>query len=79
MFSTSTNYLEYMPMNQFDDSTLVPSPPSFETRKKHNQHNMEYWSARDLQPSLGYAEWRKFENTIKKAVFMLLNQRNLCF
>lgn len=29
---------------------------------------MEYWSARDLQPSLGYVEWRKFENTIKKAI-----------
>jgi DNA-damage-inducible protein D len=36
--------------------------------KKHNQHGIEYWSARDLQPCLGYTEWRKFKNAIKKAV-----------
>ena len=41
---------------------------SFEDLKKHNQHGVECWSARDLQPCLGYFEWRKFENTIKKAI-----------
>lgn len=29
---------------------------------------LECWSARDLQPILGYAEWRNFTNTIQKAV-----------
>jgi DNA-damage-inducible protein D len=38
----------------------------FETLKKVNQHHKEYWSARDLQPLLGYAQWRRFENAIKK-------------
>ncbi len=41
---------------------------SFESLKKLNDHGTEYWSARDLQPCLGYSEWRKFENTIKKAI-----------
>ena len=36
--------------------------------KKLNKHGVEYWSARDLQLCLGYSEWRKFENTIKKAI-----------
>ncbi|HSX38774.1 MAG TPA: DNA damage-inducible protein D, partial [Chlamydiales bacterium] len=28
----------------------------------------EYWSARDLQVSLGYSQWRRFENAIEKAI-----------
>ncbi len=55
-------------MDQADESILVPSSPSFESLKKHNQHGMEYWSARDLQPCLGYSQWRRFENAIKKAM-----------
>ncbi len=55
-------------MDQPDDSTLVPSSPSFEALKKQNQHGVEYWSARELQACLGYTEWRKFKNAIKKAI-----------
>jgi len=40
---------------------------SFEDLKKVNQHGIEYWSARDLQPLLGYSQWRRFENAIKRA------------
>ncbi len=29
---------------------------------------VEYWSARDLQPCLGYSQWRYFENAINKAI-----------
>jgi len=29
---------------------------------------VEYWSARDLQPFLGYSNWRDFKNAIKKAM-----------
>ncbi|MBP7074344.1 MAG: DNA damage-inducible protein D [Rhabdochlamydiaceae bacterium] len=50
------------------NNEIVPSSLSFESLKKLNKHGIEYWSARDLQPYLGYAEWRKFENTIKKAM-----------
>ena len=55
-------------MDRPDNSILVPSSPSFESLKKYNQNDMEYWSARDLQPCLGYTEWRKFGNAIKKAI-----------
>jgi DNA-damage-inducible protein D len=41
---------------------------TFEELKKINQYSAEYWSARDLQPLLGYNHWRSFENAIKKAV-----------
>ena len=41
---------------------------SFEDLKKVNQHGVEYWSARELQPLLGYSQWRYFENAIKKAI-----------
>jgi DNA-damage-inducible protein D len=40
----------------------------FEDLKKVNAYGAEYWSARDLQPLLGYSQWRRFENAIHKAV-----------
>lgn len=47
---------------------LVPSNLSFESLKKLNEHGIEYWSARDLQPCLGYSKWHGFEPAIKKAM-----------
>ncbi len=41
---------------------------SFEGIKKVNDHGAEYWSARDLQPLLGYSQWRRFEEAIKRAM-----------
>jgi DNA-damage-inducible protein D len=41
---------------------------SFEELKQINDHKAEYWSARDLQPLLGYSQWRRFENAIEKAM-----------
>jgi DNA-damage-inducible protein D len=41
---------------------------SFEELKRSNEHGAEYWSARDLQPMLGYAQWRRFEDAIKRAI-----------
>ncbi|MDP2933193.1 MAG: DNA damage-inducible protein D [bacterium] len=51
-----------------DDKLPVHSQKSFEELKKINQYSAEYWSARDLQPSLGYNQWRSFENAIAKAI-----------
>ena len=42
-------------------------PTTFEELKQVNQYGAEYWSARDLQPLLGYTQWRSFENAINKA------------
>jgi DNA-damage-inducible protein D len=41
---------------------------SFEDLKQSNEHNAEYWNARDLQPLLGYSQWRRFEDAIKRAI-----------
>lgn len=54
----------------------VPSNPTFESLKKVNQFGVEYWSARDLQICLGYTEWRKFENAIKKAIESCKQSKN---
>jgi DNA-damage-inducible protein D len=41
---------------------------SFEDLKKINEHGAEFWSARDLQPHLGYSQWRRFEDAISRAM-----------
>ncbi len=40
----------------------------FEDLKRSNDYGAEYWSARDLQPLLGYNHWRSFEKAVQKAV-----------
>ncbi|MHB9101399.1 MAG: DNA damage-inducible protein D [Sulfuricella sp.] len=42
--------------------------PSFEDLKKTNDYEAEYWSARDLQSLLGYGQWRRFDDTVKRAI-----------
>jgi DNA-damage-inducible protein D len=46
----------------------VRGPVSFEDLKKVNEHGAEYWSARELQPLLGYSQWRRFEDAVKRAI-----------
>lgn len=41
---------------------------TLESLKPLNEHGVEYWSARDLMPCLGYSQWRRFENAIQKAI-----------
>ena len=33
----------------------------------HQYEGVECWSARELQPILGYSQWRNFKNVIEKA------------
>lgn len=40
---------------------------SFEDLKQVNDHDAEYWSARGLQSLLGYSQWRRFEDALKRA------------
>ncbi|MBN2019205.1 MAG: DNA damage-inducible protein D [Sedimentisphaerales bacterium] len=51
-----------------ENNLLAHNPKSFEELKQINQYGAEYWSARDLQPMLGYNHWRSFENSITKAI-----------
>lgn len=42
--------------------------PDFDSIKQTNVYNMEFWSARDLMPLLGYEKWERFDSTIKRAM-----------
>ncbi len=55
-------------MERDKDNSLITNKLSFEDLKKVNQHGIEYWSARSLQPCLGYSQWRRFENAMQKAI-----------
>ena len=55
-------------MEKDGDHNLVPTNLSFEELKKINQYGIEYWSARDLQSSLGYSKWQRFVNAIEKSI-----------
>ena len=50
-----------------DDNLPSLGVESFEDMKRVNEFDAEYWSARDIQPLLGYDQWRRFENAVKKA------------
>ena len=39
----------------------------FEDIKHIDEDSNEYWYARELQPTLKYTQWRRFENVINKA------------
>ncbi len=45
-----------------------PEDKGFEQLKLVSPHGAEYWSARDLQPLLGYNHWRSFDKAIAKAI-----------
>ncbi len=47
---------------------LTADLASFEALKRTNEHDAEYWSARDLSPLLGYSQWRRFEDAIRRAM-----------
>jgi DNA-damage-inducible protein D len=55
-------------MQEPNNTELISSNLSFESLKKLNEHGIEHWSARDLQPYLGYSKWQRFENAIEKAI-----------
>ena len=50
---------------------------SFEGIKKINDHGAEFWSARDLQPLLGYSQWRRFEDAINRAMVSCQQSGNI--
>jgi DNA-damage-inducible protein D len=51
-----------------DENLPVPTRKSFEDLKQVNPHGAEYWTARGLQPLLGYKQWRSFDKAIRKAI-----------
>jgi len=51
-----------------DNKLVSMGSKSFEDLKKTNEHGAEYWSAREIQPLLGYTQWRRFEDAINRAL-----------
>ncbi len=51
-----------------DKFQVGKSKDGLEQLKQTNEHGAEYWSARDLQTLLGYSQWRRFEDAIKRAI-----------
>lgn len=41
--------------------------PNFESIRQQTPEGTEYWSARDLMPLLGYEQWHRFNDAIKRA------------
>lgn len=56
-----------------DDLTLTGPNKRFEEIKKTDENGIEYWTARELMPLLGYSRWENFEEVIKKAMQACLN------
>ena len=50
------------------NQSLASNAQNLNTLKKSNEYSAEYWSARDLQSMLGYSQWRRFEDAIKRAM-----------
>ncbi len=53
-------------MTKKDLSTMAGT--TFEGMKQVNEHGAEYWSARAIQPLLGYSQWRRFEQALERAI-----------
>jgi len=51
---------------------------TFEELRRTNEHGAEYWSARDLQPLLGYSQWRRFEDAVRRAMSSCEASGNEC-
>ena len=41
--------------------------PNFDSIRQETAQGIEYWSARNLAPLLGYNVWQNFETAIKRA------------
>ena len=51
----------------------------FEDIKHIREDGSEYWSARELAPTLEYTQWRNFENVIKRAMIACENSGHSIF
>lgn len=45
----------------------------FDAIRQIDESGKEFWSARNLQPLLGYEQWRRFEETIERAMIACQN------
>lgn len=52
------------------------SEATFENIRHTNEYGQEFWYARELQQALEYSQWRRFEETIKRAKTACLQSEN---
>ena len=45
----------------------VPHASPFDAIRRTRDDDTEFWSARDLQPFMGYSKWQDFQNAIERA------------
>ena len=45
----------------------------FDSIKRTDDAGIDYWSARDLMPLLGYDKWERFEETVERAMVAIAN------
>lgn len=50
--------------------------PDCDSIRQTHIYGVEYWSARDLMPLLGYDKWERFEGAIKRAMVSCENMGN---
>lgn len=60
-----------MTITNIDTPTRTTSP--FDSIRRTTEAGREYWSARELMPLLGYDSWRRFEETIERAMVAVKN------
>lgn len=49
------------------ETTLIGPHKDFESIKRIDENGVEFWTARDLFPLLGYPRWEKFDDVITRA------------
>lgn len=60
--------LNFPSEGNYPSNDNYPGVSPFERIKQINPYGIEYWSARDLAPLLGYSKWERFEGAIKRAM-----------
>ncbi len=55
--------------------SIIGPHKDFESIKKIDENGVEYWTARELMPILGYLQWKNFEIVIQKAQQACMNSR----
>ena len=74
-------------LNNFSDKVLSNSLPEddktnytetlFESIKYINKYGQEFWYARELQKTLGYSQWRRFNDVIERAKVACAESKNV--
>lgn len=60
-------------MSEQHDSNNLPTfeaghTSPFDSIRRLDEHGTEFWSARELQPLMGYEQWRRFEDVVERAI-----------